>query len=88
MDLVSRQSKLFVLGYKFDKYFGNNNNTKTNESSAHILTIISSYVNSKASRVLATMYNMEEPKLNQLHASKATLQYGFHRGIREFGDEG
>ena len=54
----------------------------------HILTCILSYVNSKASLVLAALYNVEEPQLNKSHASKAKPQYGFHRGIRGFGDQG
>lgn len=31
---------------------------------------------------------MNKPQLIDLLASKATLQFGFHKGIREFGDNG
>ena len=72
----------------FEKHFWNSNNTNTNETAAHILTSISNYVTRKASWVLVEIYNMEKPKINKLHASKETPQYGFNRGIRKFGDEG
>ena len=37
------------------------------------------------------MYQVEpqpEIKMNEQHASKATPQYGFHKGIKEFHDKG
>ena len=43
----------------------------------------------KPSYVLAAMYQVEPAvKVNEQHASKATPQYGFHKGIKEFHDEG
>ena len=35
------------------------------------------------------MYQVEPiVEVNEQHASKATPQYGFHKGIKEFHDEG
>ena len=46
------------------------------------------YVNAEPSWVLGATYKTDQPASNMSHTSKATPQYGFHRGIRKFGNDG
>ena len=59
-----------------------------NNTKGDMLEAVSNYVQTEPSWVMAAAYKMDEASSSQSHASKATPQYRFHRGIREFGDDG
>lgn len=53
-----------------------------NKISAKIFSDISDYVNTEPSWVLAVTYKIDKAQLVESHTSKATPQFGFHRGIK------
>ena len=59
-----------------------------NTAAGIVLAAVSEYVHTEPSWVFAAADKMNEPKLVESHASKVTPQYGFHRGIKEFGNDG
>lgn len=71
-----------------DNFYWGDDNTVMNTTAATVLAVVSDYVHTEPSWVFADAYKMDEPKLVESHTSKATPQYGFHRGIKEFGNNG
>ena len=70
-----------------DNFYWVDENAVMNTVAGTVLAAVSEYVHTEPSWGFATTYKMEEPKLVEYHASKATPQYGFHRGIKEFGND-
>ena len=59
------------------------------EKASTVLSTIIHSTSTEPSYVLGTMYQVEPTIVQQeQHASKATPQYGFHKGIKEFADKG
>ena len=71
-----------------DNFHWGEHNGVVNATSAYICSAILDYVNAEQSWVLGAAYKMDGPTSSISHASKTTPQYGFHQGIKEFGDDG
>ena len=70
-----------------DRFYWGNNNT-IGEDTSIVLSAIIQYSPMEPSYVLAAMYQVETSITEQQqHASKATPQYGFHKGMKEFADK-
>ena len=77
------------LAINLDRFYWNDDNQIRSDASI-VLSAIIQYSPIEPSYVLAAIYQVEPTitETYQQHASKATPQYGFHKGIKEFADEG
>ena len=77
------------LAVNLDRFYWNGDNY-IGDNASIVLSVIIQYSPIEPSYVLAAMYQVEPAVTEscQQHASKATPQYGFHKGIKEFADEG
>ena len=71
-----------------DNFYWGDGNDKMKTTKGNMLDAVSDYVQTEPSWVMATAYKMDEASSNQSHASNTTPQYGFHRSIKEFGNDG
>ena len=79
------------LAVNLDKFYWRSDDPVLEEEVCSVLSAVAQWTSLTPSYVLAAMYQVEsrpEVKINEQHASKATPQYGFHKGIKEFQDEG
>ena len=76
------------LAVNLDKFYWRNNDDKLGKEVSTVLSAVVQWTSIEPSYVLAAMYQVEPMiKVNEQHASKATPQYGFHKGIKEFSDK-
>merc|ERR1739836_363253 len=79
------------LAVNLDRLYWRSDDNVLEEEVSTVLSAVAQWTSFKPSYVLAAMYQVEpqpEVRSNEQHASKATPQYGFHKGIKEFQDEG
>ena len=65
-----------------DNFYWGDENDIMKTATGEMLDAVLDYVHTEPSWVLAATYKMDETSSNESHASKATPQYGFHRGIK------
>lgn len=76
------------LAVNLDRFYWGDNN-EIGEDAPIVLSVIIQYPPIEPNYVLAAMYRVEPTvTASQQHACKATPQYGFHKGMKEFADEG
>ena len=76
------------LAVNLDRFYRGDNN-HIGDNASIVLSAIIQYSPIEPNYVLATMYQVESAvtESRKQHANKATPQYGFHKGMKEFADE-